>query len=59
MYLLVFLYAQKMMVEGTAAILRRSSINACLVCLLTFFHVNWLICCGGERQRYACVLAVL
>jgi len=58
MYLLVFLYAQKMMIEGTP-ILRRSSINACLVCLLTFFHVNWLICYGGERQRYACVLAVL
>jgi len=58
MYLLVFLYAQKIMVEGTH-ILRQSSINACLVCLLTFFHVNWLICCGGERQRYVCVLAVL
>jgi hypothetical protein len=54
MYLLVFLCAQKMMVEGTT-ILRRSSINACLVCLLTFFHVNWLICYGGEKQRYTCV----
>jgi hypothetical protein len=58
MYLLVLLYAKKMMVEGTR-ILRRSSINAYLVFLLTFSHVNWLICYGGERQSYACVLAVL
>ena len=58
MYLLVFLYAQKMMFEGTP-IPRRRSINACLMCLLTFSLVNWLMCCGGERQRYACVLAVL
>jgi len=38
---------------------RRSSQNGCLVWLFKFFHAKWLICGGVERQRYACVLAVL
>ena len=38
---------------------RRSSLNGCLVWLFKFPHTKWLICGGVERQRYACVLAVL
>ena len=40
-------------------ILRRSSLNGCLVWLFNFFHAKRLICSGVERQRYACVLAML
>jgi len=40
-------------------ILRRSSLNGCLVWLSKLFHAKWLICGGGESLRYACVLAVL
>ena len=36
-------------------ILRRSSLNWCLVRLLRFFHAKWLSCGGVERQRYVCV----
>jgi len=48
----------QMMVEGIL-ILKQSPLNGRLVWLLKFFHVKWLIVCGVERQRYACVLAVL